>query len=63
MSGLLSRIFTNWLAQKENLDLLGEEIGVDIKVIKTEASVGQFKVDILAEEESSGRKIIIEKSA
>jgi len=52
--------FTNWLAQKENLDLLGEEIGVDIKPIKTEANVGQFKVDILAEEESSGRKIIIE---
>src|SRR3989338_9050586 len=52
--------FTNWLAQKENLDLLGEEIGVDIKIIKIEASVGQFKVDILAEEEGSGRKIIIE---
>jgi len=52
--------FTNWLAQKENLDLLGEEIGVDIKIIKTEANVGNFKVDILAEEESSGRKIIIE---
>jgi len=52
--------FTNWLAQKENLDLLGEEIGVDIKIIKTEANVGHFKVDILAEEESSGRKIIIE---
>lgn len=52
--------FTNWLAQKENLDLLGEEIGVDVKIIKTEANVGNFKVDILAEEESSGRKIIIE---
>lgn len=52
--------FTNWLAQKENLDLLSEEIGVDIKLIKTEANVGPFKVDILAEEESSGQKIIIE---
>lgn len=52
--------FTNWLAQQENLDLLGEEIGVEIKPIKTEASIGTFKVDILAEEESSGRKIIIE---
>lgn len=52
--------FTNWLAQKENLDLLGEEIGVEIKPIKTEANVGTFKVDILAEEGSSGRKIIIE---
>jgi hypothetical protein len=52
--------FTNWLAQQENLDALSEEIGVDIKLIKTEANVGRFSVDILAEEEASGRKIIIE---
>ena len=52
--------FTNWLAQKENLDLLSEEIGIEIKPIKTEANVGIFKVDILAEEGSTGRKIIIE---
>jgi hypothetical protein len=52
--------FSNWLAQKENLDVLGEEIGVDIKLVKTEANVGRFSVDILAEEESTGRKIIIE---
>jgi hypothetical protein len=25
--------FTFWLSQRENLDLLGEEIGVDIKLI------------------------------
>lgn len=52
--------FTTWLAQEENLSLLSEEIGVDIKLIKTEAEVGRFSVDILAEEESTGRKIIIE---
>lgn len=52
--------FTNWLAQEENLDLLGEEIGVEIKPIKTEANVGTFRVDILAEEGGTGRKIIIE---
>jgi len=52
--------FTRWLAEKDNLDILSEEIGVDIKLIKTEASVGKFSVDILAEEEMSGRKIIIE---
>lgn len=52
--------FTNWLAEEENLDALSEEIGVDIKLIKTEANVGKFSVDILAEEEASDRKIIIE---
>lgn len=52
--------FTNWLSMKENLELLSEEIGVNIKLISTEANVGRFNVDILAEEESNGRKIIIE---
>lgn len=52
--------FTNWLAQLENLNALSEEIGVYIKLIQTEASVGRFNVDILAEEEGTGRKIIIE---
>jgi hypothetical protein len=52
--------FTNWLAEKNNLELLSEEIGIDIKLIQTEANVGRFNVDILAEEESNGRRIIIE---
>jgi hypothetical protein len=52
--------FTNWLAQPENLSLLSDEIGIDISLIQTEASVGKFSVDILAEEEQTGRKIVIE---
>jgi hypothetical protein len=52
--------FTRWLAQKENLDILSEETGIELKLVKTEANVGKFSVDILAEEEVSGRKIIIE---
>lgn len=52
--------FTNWLAEQENLSLLSEEIGIDISLIQTEASVGKFSVDILAEEEQTGRKIVIE---
>jgi len=52
--------FTKWLAQQENLDLLSEEIGLDIKLTRIEAPVGKFSVDILAEEEGTGRKIIIE---
>ena len=52
--------FTTWLAKKENLDLLSEEIGIDICLIQTEASVGKFNVDILAEEENTTKKIIIE---
>lgn len=52
--------FTTWLAQEESLALLSDEIGVDIKLIQTEANVGKFNVDILAEEENTGRRIIIE---
>lgn len=52
--------FTNWLAEKDNLEALSEAIGVDIKLIETEASVGSFNVDILAEEDLTAKKIIIE---
>ena len=52
--------FTKWLACEENLSALGDEIGISISLIKTEANVGAFSADILAEEENTGRKIIIE---
>ena len=52
--------FTTWLAKKENLQLLGEEIGIDISPVETEAAVGRFNVDLLAEEDNTRRKIIIE---
>ena len=52
--------FTSWLAKDENLQLLSEEIGIDISLVQTEASVGKFSVDILAEEDNTGRKIVIE---
>lgn len=52
--------FTKWLALEENLSFLGEAIGFDLKLVQVEAEVGNFSADILAEEESTGRKIIIE---
>lgn len=52
--------YTNWLSEPENLELLSEEVGIDITGVQTEAPVGRFSVDILAEEENTGRKIVIE---
>ena len=52
--------YTNWLASEENLRLLSDEIGIEIVLETTEASIGRFRVDILAKEEITGRKIIIE---
>ena len=52
--------FTSWLSKDENLAILGDEIGIEMKLIKSEAPVGSFSADILAMEENTGRKIIIE---
>lgn len=52
--------FTKWLSEPENIGLLSNEIGIDIKLVQVEANVGRYNVDILAEEENTGRKIIIE---
>lgn len=51
--------FTNWLAGEENLQLLSETVGVELMNAQTEVGVGQFHVDILAEDET-GHKVVIE---
>lgn len=52
--------FTNWLAKKENLSILSEEVGIDLEVITTEAKTGSFSADILASEQNTDKKVIIE---
>ncbi len=52
--------FTPWLAKDENLEALGDAIGIDIVLEETESSVGNFSVDLYATEEGTERKIIIE---
>ena len=52
--------FSAWLAQEENLNMLGDAIGIDIILSERESSVGSFSVDILAEEDGTGDQIIIE---
>lgn len=50
--------FTPWLAQ--NLDLLGEELGLDLELQSEEAAVGSFSLDLLARETGTNRQVVIE---
>ena len=52
--------FTKWLVDPENLQMLSDEIGIEIAPIDAEVRTGRYSVDILAEEENTGRKVIIE---
>lgn len=49
--------FTRWLAEPENLNQLADEIGVDLQLLQVEAGVGRFSADILAQEETTGKKL------
>ena len=50
--------FTPWLA--ENLDKLGEALGLDLELQSAEAAVGPFSLDVLAHDLGSNRPVIIE---
>lgn len=39
--------FTPWLAQQENLDILGETLGIELELEAQEKDVGPFRADIL----------------
>ncbi|MEL0219278.1 MAG: DUF4268 domain-containing protein, partial [Deltaproteobacteria bacterium] len=39
--------FTPWLAQEENLQLLGKILGLELELEAQEKSVGPFRADLL----------------
>lgn len=52
--------FTPWLAQEENIQLLGETIGIDLEVQSQEESVGPFSADILCKDTINDHYVLIE---
>lgn len=52
--------FTPWLAEPENIALLGETIGFELEVEAREKEVGPFRADILCKDTATGDWILIE---
>lgn len=52
--------FTPWLANEENLALLGEAIGLELELEATERDVGPFRADILCKEAATDNWVLIE---
>jgi hypothetical protein len=52
--------FTPWLAREENLEMLGEVIGMELELEAQEKDVGPFRADILCKNTSDESLILIE---
>jgi hypothetical protein len=52
--------FTPWLAQEENIALLGEQIGQELEVQQSEEPIGPFRADIVCVDTSTGHNVLIE---
>lgn len=52
--------FTPWLAQPQNLVLLGDTLGLELELEAQERSVGPFRADILCKDTANGSWVLIE---
>lgn len=52
--------FTPWLAQPDNIALLGEAIGIELEVESQEKNVGPFRADILCRDTINNHYVLIE---
>jgi len=55
-----ARDFTPWLAEEENLRLLGDTIGIELELIAQEQRVGLFRADIICKDTIDGSHVLIE---
>jgi hypothetical protein len=52
--------FTPWLAQENNIDILGEELKLSLEVQSSEEPVGPFRADILCRDTDTDNFVLIE---
>ncbi|MFH1676976.1 MAG: DUF4268 domain-containing protein, partial [bacterium] len=55
-----SEEFTPWLAQEENLKLLGETIGIELEFVAKEKAVGAYYADIVCVNTLDDTTVLIE---
>lgn len=55
-----ARAFTPWLADPDNLRLLGEALGMDLELVRTESEVGSFFANIVCRDTADGSHVLIE---
>lgn len=52
--------FSNWIAEKKNIELLNNILGLTLVDIDKEVYVGSYRCDIVAKDEASDIKVVIE---
>ena len=52
--------FSNWMAKAENIEILNDVLGLTLVDVNKEVYVGSYRCDIVAVDETSGDKVIIE---
>ena len=52
--------FSEWLSKEENIEILSDEIGLTLTEINKEVFVGSYRCDLVAKDETTGIKVIIE---
>jgi len=55
-----ARDFTPWLASEENLQILGETIGIELELEAQEKNVGPFSADILCRDTEDSSWVLVE---
>lgn len=52
--------FSEWLSKEENIELLNDTIGLTLTDINKEVFVGAYRCDLVAKDETTGIRVIIE---
>ena len=52
--------FSEWLSKEDNLELLGDILGLSLIDVDKEVYVGAYRCDLVAKDEATGIKVIIE---